>query len=98
MDLELFSARQHYWQAWLWRQPPELRLWSRSAFNQFVPTATTDTRLTSARRWGITVPVTSITASSWAWDPGAAGAIVTVGAGTALSTKVAVAITADLAA
>ena len=55
-------------------------------------------RLTPALPWAITVPATSITASSWAWGLGEAGVIATAGAGIASAAKVEETTTADLAA
>jgi hypothetical protein len=98
VDSKHFSVRRHYSQAWSWYHRPKRNSWSTSAFSPSVPMDITDTRLTPAHPWVITVQATFITVSSWAWDLGAAGAIAMAGAGTASSMRAAEATTADLAA
>ena len=74
---------------WRLRRPHRLRFPSPSAFSPSVRTAITDMRHISARPWAITARGTSITASSWAWAHGVAGAIATAGASTASATTAA---------
>jgi hypothetical protein len=54
-------------------------------------------RPTPALPWAITVPATSITASSWAWGLGEAGVIAMAGAGIDSVVKAEETTTADLA-
>ncbi len=105
-DSNHYLLQQHCSQAWLWRRRLAHRFPLPSVFRMlqsilaFLPSAhgaITKPRLTAARPEAFMGPGTSTTASSWASDPGLAGATLMAGAGIVSSRMAAEGITAALA-